>query len=382
MRIGDSIYMDYQASTPLDPRVAIAMTPYATEIFANPHASQYSLGQQAYNACNSAQSVIAEAIGAMANEIVFTSGATEANNQAVAGVLFGYKGKRNKVLISAIEHKCVKEAAAFYGKHLGYHVEEIPVLSTGEIDPIAYSLMLTEEVLLVSVMAVNNEIGTVQQVAILAEQAHNIGALFHCDAAQAADAVDIDVMDWGVDLLSLSAHKMYGPKGIGALFIDASLHQDFPALIQGGGQQEGLRSGTLPTPLCVGFGKAVSLWGAEKEHRRAHLRHMSDIFLQTLDDKNISYQINGAKSFRHFGNLNIELIDIDAESLLMRLQPYVCASTGSACNSGFLASSYVLSAIGLSTSKASSSIRFSFGQGTDVSQIEEVVHRINKIVKS
>lgn len=212
MRIGDSIYMDYQASTPVDPRVASAMIPYATEIFANPHASQYSLGQQAHNACISAQSVIAEAIGAMANEIVFTSGATEANNQAVAGVLFGYKGKRNKVLISAIEHKCVKEVAAFYGKHLGYHIEEIPVLSTGEIDPIAYSRMLTEEVLLVSVMAVNNEIGTVQQVAILAEQAHNVGALVHCDAAQAADAVDIDVMDWELTCSVCQRIKCMAPK--------------------------------------------------------------------------------------------------------------------------------------------------------------------------
>lgn len=381
MRIGESIYMDYQASTPVDPRVADVMMPYLTETFANPHASQYSLGQKAYNACISAQTVIAESIGAMPSEIIFTSGATEANNQAVASVMLGYKGKRNKVLISAIEHKCVKEAAAFYGKHLGYHIEEIPVLSTGEVDPIAYNHMLTEEVLLVSVMAVNNEIGTVQHVVMLAEQAHEVGAFFHCDAAQAADAVDIDVMAWGVDLLSLSAHKMYGPKGIGALFVDASMHQDLPALIHGGGQQEGLRSGTLPTPLCVGFGKAVSLWVVEKEQRREHSRQMSAFFLQALDNNNISYRLNGAKSSRHFGNLNIELIDIDAESLLMLLQPYVCASTGSACNSGFIASSYVLNAIGLSARQAASSIRFSFGQFTDERQIEEVAVRIKQAIK-
>lgn len=378
MRIGDTIYMDYQASTPVDPRVTNAMMPYMKEMFANPHSSQHSQGQEAYHACISAQAVIADAIGAMPNEIVFTSGATEANNQAIASVLFGYQGKRNKVLISAIEHKCVKEAAAFYGKHLGYNVEEIPVLSTGEIDPVAYSRLLTEEVLLVCVMAVNNEIGTLQHVAKLVEQAHDVGALFHCDAAQAADAVDIDVMDWGVDLLSLSAHKMYGPKGIGALFIEASLHPHLPAFIQGGGQQEGLRSGTLPTPLCVGFGESVSLWVAEKNQRRGHLRQLATFFLKTLNDKQIAYRLNGTKTLRHPGNLNLEFIGIDAESLLSKLQPYVCVSTGSACNSGFLEPSYVLKATGLTTPQAASSIRFSFGVYTDNKQIETVIAKIEE----
>lgn len=380
MRVDDAIYMDYQASTPVDARVVEAMMPYMTGEFANPHSSQHLQGQQAYRACVSAQASIANAIGAMPNEIVFTSGATEANNQAIASVLLGYKGKRNKVLVSAIEHKCIREAAAFYGERLGYDVKEIPVLSTGEVDPVAYKRLLTEEVLLVCVMAVNNEIGTLQHVAHLVEQAHEVGALFHCDAAQAPDAVDIDVMNWGVDLLSLSAHKMYGPKGIGALFIDASLHQDLPPLMQGGGQQEGLRSGTLPTPLCVGFGKAASLWTEEKDQRRKHLRKMWGFFLQTLDDHCIAYRLNGANQSRHFGNLNIEFVGVDAESLLAHLQPYVCASTGAACNSGFLAYSYVLQAIGISSPRAASSIRFSFGQHTDKAQIEEVVRRIDQAI--
>lgn len=380
MRIGDIIYMDYQASTPLDPRVLETMMPYMTEIFANPHASQHLLGYQAYQACESAQAVIAEAIGALPDEIIFTAGATEANNQAIASILLGYKGKRKKVLISSIEHKCVKEAALFYGNRLGYYIEEIPVLSTGAIDLVAYDRLLTEEVLLVSIMAVNNEIGTLQQVATLAEQAHNVGAIFHCDAAQAPDAVDIDVMKWGVDLLSLSAHKMYGPKGIGALFIDASLHQDLPALIHGGGQQGGLRSGTLPVPLCVGFGKAISLWSAEKQQRHEHLRQMSALFLQSLDKADIAYHVNGMRTSCHHGNLNIEFIDIDADRLLSQIQPHVCASTGSACNSGFLAPSYVLQAIGLSLPRAASSVRFSLGQGTDESQIIDAVELIAQAV--
>lgn len=380
MRIDDAIYMDYQASTPVDARVIEAMMPYMTGEFANPHSSQHMQGHQAYRACVSAQASIADAIGAMPNEVVFTSGATEANNQAIASVLLGYKGKRNKVLVSAIEHKCITEAAAFYGERLGYEVEEIPVLSTGEVDPVAYRRLLTEEVLLVCVMAVNNEIGTLQHVAHLVEQAHDVGALFHCDAAQAPDAIDIDVMNWGVDLLSLSAHKMYGPKGIGALFIDASLHQDLPPLMQGGGQQEGLRSGTLPTPLCVGFGEAVSLWVAEKEQRREHLHEIWSFFLQTLDDHRIAYRINGMNVARHFGNLNVEFIDINAENLLANLHPHVCASTGSACNSGFLAPSHVLQAIGLPSSRSASSIRFSFGQYTDKTQIEEAVGRIAKTI--
>ena len=377
MLIGNSIYLDYQATTPLEPEVREAMAIYSEDLFANPHSAHF-LGRQSAKAAEMARTKVESAIGASAEEVIFTSGATEANNQAIATVLFANTTKRNKILISSIEHKCVKNAAYFFAHKLGYQVSEIPVDSTGLVDIDAYQSMLNEQVLFVSIMAVNNEIGVVQPVQKLAELAHEAGAIFHCDAAQAPEAIDIDVKQWNVDMLSLSAHKVYGPKGIGALYIKNSLQASLPPFIHGGGQQFGLRSGTLPTGLSVGFAKAMELCRAGAEHNRTWLTAMKQRFLKSLKQKNIDFNINGTADNLHPGCLNIRFANVNATNLLAAMQPEICASTGSACNSEYPQASHVLSAIGLTEAEAMSSLRFSFGRYTDAAQIDRTIEIIHQ----
>lgn len=380
MQIGTSIYLDYQATTPLDPRVREVMHECEEGMFANPHSTQHVLGQQSAAAVETARADIESLIAADSEEVIFTSGATEANNQAIASLLFANNSDRNKLLISAIEHKCVKNAAYFYAAKLGYQVEEIPVLSSGLIDLQAYQAMLSEQVLLVSIMAVNNEIGSIQDIPKLAAMAHEHGALLHCDAAQAPEAMDINVKDWQVDMLSLSAHKAYGPKGIGALFINNALQATLPPLIQGGGQQFGMRSGTVPTALCVGFATALNLSKLEAEHSRSRLSSLQQRFIDKLADSGIDFKLNGNAQQRHPGNLNIEFVGKDAIAMLERLQPQLCASTGSACNSEMVTTSHVLKAIGLSDEQALSSIRFSLGRFSDDVQVDQAVALVTDAV--
>ena len=382
MRVSDSIYLDYQASTPTDARVLEAMLPYFTDSFGNPHSSSHILGWKSADSIESARYEVASLVGALPEEIVFTSGATEANNHAIFGVLAGNQTDRKTILISAIEHKCVKEAAYFFARQFGHRIMEVPVLESGLVDRAAFLSLLTDDVVLVSVMAVNNEIGTIQDVAWLAEHAKRVGAIFHCDAAQAPEAIDLDVVELGIDLLSLSAHKIYGPKGVGALYIESSLQNDFLPLVHGGGQQSGLRSGTLPTPLCVGFGVAASIIRKEGIQNRERLQELSFGLLENLRRANVIFSINGDAINRHPGNLNLEFPGIDAESLINMLQPSICASTGSACNSGIIQSSYVLRSIGLSEERASASIRFSVGRFSDEEQLVEAANKIAIAISS
>ncbi|WP_417549407.1 cysteine desulfurase family protein [Methylophaga sp.] len=375
MLIGNSIYLDYQATTPLEPEVREAMAIYSEDLFANPHSAHF-LGRQSAKAAEMARTKVESAIGASTEEVIFTSGATEANNQAIATVLFANTTQRKTILISAIEHKCIKNAAYFFAHKLGYQVSEIPVDSTGLVDIDAYQSMLNKQVLFVSIMAVNNEIGVVQPVLKLAELAHEVGAIFHCDAAQAPEAIDIDVKQWNVDMLSLSAHKVYGPKGIGALYIKNSLQASLPPFIHGGGQQFGLRSGTLPTGLSVGFAKAMELCREGAVHNRTWLAAMKQRFLKGLKQKNIDFNINGTADNSHPGCLNIRFANVNATNLLAAMQPEICASTGSACNSEYPQASHVLSAIGLTEVEAMSSLRFSFGRYTDAAQIDRAVEII------
>jgi cysteine desulfurase len=382
MRVSDSIYLDYQASTPADTRVVEAMLPYFTDSFGNPHSSNHILGWKSADSIESARYEVASLVGALPEEIVFTSGATEANNHAIFGVLAGNQTDRKTILISAIEHKCVKEAAYFFARQFGHRIMEVPVLESGLVDRAAFLSLLTDDVVLVSVMAVNNEIGTIQDVAWLAEHAKRVGAIFHCDAAQAPEAIDLDVVELGIDLLSLSAHKIYGPKGVGALYIESSLQNDFLPLVHGGGQQSGLRSGTLPTPLCVGFGVAASIIRKEGIQNRERLQELSFGLLENLRRANVIFSINGDAINRHPGNLNLEFPGIEAESLINMLQPSICASTGSACNSGIIQSSYVLRSIGLSEERASASIRFSVGRFSDEEQLVEAANKIAIAISS
>jgi len=378
MQVGNSIYLDYQATTPLDPRVKDAMEPFYVDAFANPHSTAHILGQQSADAIEQARSLIENSIGAKSEEVIFTSGATESNNQAIATLIQANKTSRNKILVSAIEHKCIKNAGYYFASLNKYKYIEIPVLNTGEIDIKAYQALLDDDVLLVCIMAVNNEIGTVQPIKQLTAMAHEVGALFHCDAAQAIQAIDIDVAEWGVDMLSLSAHKVYGPKGIGAIYINNVLQATLPPFIHGGGQQFGMRSGTLATPLCVGFGEAMRLMQQEAIESRKLLTELRAYFIQKLHNANIEFRINGNSADIHPGNLNIQLPDVDATQLINDMQPTVCASTGSACNSEMVLASHVLKAIGLSDEQAKASIRFSFGRFSDTQQIDIAVKALSE----
>jgi len=375
--VGNAIYLDYQATTPIAPQVREAMAVYSEELFANPHSAHF-LGHQAAEAVEVARAKVESFIGASAEEIIFTSGATEANNQAISSVLFANTTKRNKILISAIEHKCIKNAAYFFAHKLGYQVAEIPVASDGMLDMQAYQSMLNDQVLLVSIMAVNNEIGVIQPIQQLAESAHDVGALFHCDAAQAPEAIDLDVKELKVDMLSLSAHKVYGPKGIGALYINNALQAALPPFIHGGGQQFGLRSGTLPTGLAVGFATALDIAREGATHNRAWLAAMKQHFIEGLTQRSIDFTLNGKADNTHPGCLNIEFVNTDATALLAAMQPEVCASTGSACNSAFTQASHVLLAMGLTEAQATSSLRFSFGRYTDLPQIDRALDIIQQ----
>jgi cysteine desulfurase len=379
MRIGDTIYFDHQATTPLDARIFSAMTQYFGESFGNPHSADHSLGWKAAEAVEEASARIARLIGADADEIVFVSGATEANNLALLGLgrrAFG--GKRWRILVSAVEHKCVLAVGRVLHEQLGYQVESVPVDAAGFVDAAALSEMLADDVLAVSIMAVNNEIGTIQDIPRLSEIIKGSGALFHCDAAQAPCAIDLRHVSQFVDLLSLSGHKMYGPQGIGALFIRRDLQDRIEPLVYGGGQQRNLRSGTVPVALCVGMGAAAALIDAPGvEEERVALRRRRDLFIRMLKDLPWPIFVNGPENARrHPGNANIRFEGFDAHDVLSTLQPQLAASTGSACTSGISEPSHVLRAIGLSAREADASIRFSLGRETTDADVEGAVQLI------
>lgn len=381
MRIGDTIYLDHQATTPVDARVFAAMAQYLGESFGNPHSVDHSLGWKAARAVEDAAARVAGLIGADADEIVFTSGATEANNLALLGL--GRRasgGKRRRILVSAVEHKSVLAVGHILHEQLGYRIESVPVDAAGFVDMAALQETLSDDVLAVSIMAVNNEIGTIQDIVALSGVIKRSGALFHCDAAQAPFAIDLRNVSHVVDLLSLSSHKMYGPQGIGALFIRRDLRDRIEPLVYGGGQQQNLRSGTVPVALCVGMGTAAALLDARAaEEERAAVRRRRDSFVRKLTDLPWPIVLNGPESAqRHPGNANMRFEGFDAHDILSTLQPRLAASTGSACTSGIPEPSYVLRAIGLSSDEAESSIRFSIGRNTTDADLEEAVALIDE----
>lgn len=273
----EAVYLDYQATTPADPRVIEAMQPYWSAVYGNPHSADHAFGWKADAAVEAARAEIAGLIGADPDEIVFTSGATEANNLAILGITRGAPPPRRRIVISAIEHKCVI-AAARAAAHEGYAVTVVPVGADGIIDVGAISATLDDQVAIVSVMTVNNEIGTIQPIEQIGELCRSRGIIFHTDAAQALSFLEIDVDKFNVDLMSLSAHKIYGPKGIGALYVRRDSKIRPKPIIHGGGQELGLRSGTVPTPLCVGFGEACRIIRMEEGSMNAPLSDMRDNF--------------------------------------------------------------------------------------------------------
>ena len=367
-----TVYADYQATTPVDPRVVTKMAPCWGELFGNAHSSDHVIGWQADKAVREAAASIATLIGADPDEIIFTSGATESNNLALLGLARRAATGRQRILVSAIEHKCVLAAARRLSVHEGFTVETVPVDSEGFVDLNALEKCLDRNVLAVSSMAVNNEVGTIQDIPRIAALLAPHGIVLHCDAAQAPCAMDVSDLAVHTDMVSLSGHKMYGPQGIGALYIRRDLQDRIEPLIYGGGQQAGLRSGTVPMPLCVGMGAAAELLaGHAAFEERTRVACQRDSFVRRLQCGNASLAVNGSiGNRRHPGNSNVRFDGFDAQDILGALQPRLAASTGAACTSGIPEPSHVLGALGLTETQSKASIRFSFGRFTTDGDIE------------
>ena len=380
MRISETIYLDHQATTPVDQQVLDRMLPYFRDSFGNPHSADHNIGWKSSLAVEQAVSQVAGLIGADPDEIIFTSGATEANNMALLGLARRVRplSSRRRFILSEIEHKCVLAAGRAISDQQALPIEHLPVDREGRALLASLEDAL-DDVLAVSIMAVNNEIGTIQDMQKIYELVRNAGAIFHCDAAQAPISMDLRGIAEHVDLLSLSAHKMYGPKGIGALYVRRELQDRLEPLIYGGGQQNGLRSGTVPTALCVGMGAAAELLSSDDaRQKRVLLRQRRDRFLEKLSDLPWSIRLNGpTKESRHPGNANICFESFFAQDILQVLQPHLAASTGSACTSGIPEPSHVLKAIGLSPEDAEASIRFSLGFDTTNADIDDAVNLID-----
>lgn len=371
------VYLDNQASTPLDPRVLEAMMPYLTHKFGNPHSSSHHFGEGAMAGVEKARSEVASIIGTAAKEIYFTSGATEANNLALKGVLEYYsKLGKNHLIVSAIEHKCVLLSAR-YLESLGYQVTYLPVEPTGLVSLEKLQQALRPETALVSIIAVNNEIGVIQPLAEIGALCRKHSALFHTDAAQAVGKIDIDVNQMNIDLLSLSSHKIYGPIGIGALYIRR--HNPRVRIVpqmHGGGQERGMRSGTLSPALCAGLGKACSLLKAEMHQDNAKIKELSDYFATELTKRLPKIYLNGDQNHKVPHNLNISFAGIEGESLILALEDTVAISTGSACSSASLEGSYVLKSLGIDPDLAHTSLRFGLSKFTTQEEIDWVIPKI------
>jgi cysteine desulfurase len=374
------VYLDYQATTPADPRVVQAMQPYWSSIFGNPHSADHAFGWKADEAVEAARAEVAGLFGADPDEIVFTSGATEANNLALLGIARASPPTRRRIIVSAIEHKCVL-AAAHAAAEYGFEVITAPVDADGIVDLGFIRETLDERVAVVSLMMVNNEIGTIQPTKEVGLMCKSAGAVFHTDAVQAIGFREIDVEDQMIDLMSISAHKIYGPKGIGGLFVSRSSSIRPKPIIHGGGQEQGLRSGTLATPLCVGFGEACRIIREQDATNTDQIIENRNYLMRELEKTVPGTIVNGTMSFRHPGNLNIRFNGIEAELLLNGLQPHIGASTGSACSSGQIEPSHVLRAIGLSAADSACSVRFSVGRFTTRSEIDFALSMIRDTVQ-
>ena len=375
------IYLDYQATTPMDPRVLEAMMPYFTHKFGNAHSRSHSYGWEAEEGVEKARVQVAKLIGADEKEVIFTSGATESNNLAIKGVAEFYKDRRNHIVTTVTEHKCVLDTC----RHLeqqGFDVTYLPVQKNGLIDLDVLRAAVTDKTVLVSIMAVNNEIGVIQPLAEIGKICREKGAFFHTDAAQAAGKIPLDVEAMNIDLMSISGHKIYGPKGIGALYVRRKPRVRLVAMIVGGGQERGFRSGTLPTPLCVGLGEAAEICMKEMDGEAVRLTKLRDRMLKGLNAKLKEIYVNGDLEQRIPGNLNISFAHVEGESLMMGIKN-LSVSSGSACTSASLEPSYVLRALGVEEEMAHTSLRIGLGRFTTEHEVdtavEELVHHVTKL---
>ena len=361
------IYLDYQATTPTDPRVVEAMLPFFSERFGNPASVQHARGLDAEQAVEAGRAEIAALIGAEPREIIFTSGATESNNLAIKGAARFHRDKRPHVVTLTTEHKCVLESCRRVERE-GSELTILPVDADGLVDLALLEEAVTERTAVVSIMVANNEIGVIQPIEEVGRICRSKGAYFHCDAAQAVGKIPLDVHAASIDLLSISGHKLYGPKGIGALYVRRRPRVRLQAMMDGGGQERGLRSGTLATPLCVGFGAACRIASQEMAEEGARLERLRDRLLASLSERLEGVAVNGDLARRLPGNLNVSFHGLNAEALMAAL-PGLALSTGSACTSASVEPSYVLKALGLSDALAGASLRVGLGRFTSEAEV-------------
>ncbi len=372
------IYMDYQATTPLDPRVLDEMMPYLTTRFGNPHSSSHKFGWEAHDAVERARGQVAALIGGGPKEIVFTSGATESNNLAIKGLARFYRKHRTHMVTVGTEHKCVLESMAAMERE-GMSVTYLPVESDGLVDLARLRAAITGQTLLVSVMAVNNEIGVIQPIAEIGAICRERRVFFHTDAAQAVGKIPLDAEAMNIDLMSISGHKLYGPKGIGALFVRARSRLKFDPILSGGGQEGGLRSGTLAPALCAGLGAACALAAEEMDGERERLRRQFDRFVDGVLAEVPGTVLNGDRERRIPGNISLGFPGVDGALLLAQLRE-LAVSSGAACASAVAEPSYVLRAVGLDERIAQATIRFGIGRFTTDAEIDHAIRTVARKV--
>lgn len=373
-----NVYMDYSATTPVKKEVLDAMLPYFSEHFGNP-SSLYSIAQESKEALERARGQVASLIGAKANEVFFTAGGSEADNWALEGVADALKDKGNHIITTKIEHHAILHTAEYLEKH-GIDVTYLDVDAKGRVNPEDVEKAITDKTVLISIMMVNNEVGTIEPIKEIAEIAHNHGILLHTDAVQALGNVPIDVNNMGIDLMSMSGHKIYGPKGVGALYIRKGTK--ISNFIHGGAQEMKKRAGTENLAGIVGFGKAAEL---AKENLESHINRVSelrDYFISEVTSKIPDTIVNGSMEHRHPGNANISFEYIEGESMLILLDMNgISVSTGSACSSKSLTPSHVLSAMGIPVERIHGTLRFTIGDPTTKEDIDYVIEKLVEIVQ-
>ena len=373
------IYLDFHASTPVDPRVLEAMLPYFCEHYGNAASRTHAFGWKADAAVETARRQVALAVGAVPKELIFTSGATESNNLAIKGAARALKSKGDHIITVVTEHKAVLDSCKQL-THEGFDVTCLGVQSDGLIDLQVLAEAFTDRTILVSVMAANNEIGVLQPMKEIAALAHSRGVLVHTDAVQAIGKIPFNVVDAGVDMASLTAHKIYGPKGAGALYArKGDPKVEIEPLLDGGGHERGLRSGTLNVPGIVGLGKAAEIAAAEVDGDLRHVGALRDRLLEGLRSRVPDLYVNGSMTHRLAHNLNVSFPDIVGESLLLGISD-ICVSAGSACSSGSEEPPYVLKALGLDADLARASLRFGLGRQTTAEEIDYTIRKVGDVV--
>ena len=374
--MSNKIYLDYQATTPVDEKILKKMIPYFSEYFGNPHSNNHEFGRSANNAVDEARANVANLINAETNEIIFTSGATESNNFAIKSIAKNYFEKDCQIITVKTEHKCVLESCHELEKE-GFQVTYLDVDEDGIIKLSELENLLKEKKALVSIMHANNEIGVLQPIKEIGELCKKYNSIFHSDIAQSIGTQKIDIVEMNIDACSISAHKIYGPKGIGSLYISNHIKNTLRPLMSGGGQEMNLRSGTLSPALCVGLGEACKDISQNREKYTKHFEEIKSALLSDLDSSNLDYVINGNIKQRIPNNLNISIKGKVAEQMF-NFMPHIALSSGSACTSGTIERSHVLSAMKLDDSRIDGSFRISAGRSTTKDEIKELIKCMGK----